>query len=595
MSASLSACAGRAPTPAPTPGQALPTRLVLALDGVDYRDVMAARERGLFRAFRTPSRLISTFPSISDIAWHDILGVLPPSGYQRVFYSNAYQEVLGTTLDAIRPIEFETRMDMAFETKFHHLGAYLMSNTVARREVDVTVDDFFKFAGRSTVYVYNVGPDALQHTNGNLAGYLAHLDAQMEALRTSYRERTGRELEIVLLSDHGNNHVSGAKFLPIEKALSARGFRIAESLRATTDVAFSVDGVTTGFGVFCYADSVPAVARLLAGMDGVELVSRRVNDSTFAVLEGDDEGRIDFRPGPTGNARADRFRYRPLHGDPLHYASVLAELQAAHAIDADGFADVDAWREHSVTADLPVAVVRIVRGHRTVTLNPSPILVSIRPTHRIGLGLASITDRIFSLGGTHGSLSTASSLGVLMTTFTDTHDDITETVREQLNGFRDLGDVRYRASNGRLTSLALLARDVRGPFAAQVPPSAANDTTLAVEVWLTPDQMARMSDATTVRVDIRPQHADNVLGRVIAERTLPFVAPPSAPAWRASRDGRYYYLPLSALDLPTLARDATYSISVRVADPPDSKGKRTERQVARFTVKTTRNGGLAAW
>jgi hypothetical protein len=110
--------------------------VVLALDGVDYRDVQTARARGLFRSFRPPGRLVSTFPSISDIAWHAIFGVQPPAGYQRVFYSLRQNIVLGEPLDAIRPIEYEERMDAAFDAKFHHLGAYLMSGPVARREID---------------------------------------------------------------------------------------------------------------------------------------------------------------------------------------------------------------------------------------------------------------------------------------------------------------------------------------------------------------------------------------------------------------------------------------------------------------------------
>ncbi len=123
-------------------------RLVLAVDGVDFRDVEAARARGLFSSFRSPSRLISTFPSISDIAWHDIMGVQPPPGYQRVYYSARHNTVVGDVLDAIKPIEYEHRMDFAFGTKFHHLGAYLISNQVARNEIDVDVKEFLKRGGR---------------------------------------------------------------------------------------------------------------------------------------------------------------------------------------------------------------------------------------------------------------------------------------------------------------------------------------------------------------------------------------------------------------------------------------------------------------
>ena len=42
---------------------------MLAPDGVDDRDVQTARERGRFADVHEPARLVSTFPSISDIAW----------------------------------------------------------------------------------------------------------------------------------------------------------------------------------------------------------------------------------------------------------------------------------------------------------------------------------------------------------------------------------------------------------------------------------------------------------------------------------------------------------------------------------------------
>lgn len=143
-----------------------PNRLVLALDGVDYRDVEAARARGLFADFHPPGRLISTFPSISDVAWHAIFGLQPPPGYQRVYYSARHNAVLEDALDAIRPIEYERRMDIAFNAKFHHLGAYLISWPITRREVDTDIARFLRVRGRRTVYAYNVGPDALQHTVG---------------------------------------------------------------------------------------------------------------------------------------------------------------------------------------------------------------------------------------------------------------------------------------------------------------------------------------------------------------------------------------------------------------------------------------------
>nr|MCU0649778.1 hypothetical protein [Gemmatimonadaceae bacterium] len=450
------------PTPAPAPPEALPRRLVLALDGVDYRDVVAARARGLFADFHAPSRLVSTFPSISDVAWHDIFGVMPPAGYQRVFFSRTANAVVGSALDAIAPIEYEERMDLAFGGRFHHLSAYLISEKIAKQEVDDAIAAFWRTSDRRTLYVYNVGPDALQHTNGKLRAYLEHLDAELRELQIAYRARTGRALEIVLLSDHGHNRATQARFIPLVDTLSARGFQVRGRLEAPTDVALSVDGVTTGFGVFCAEDSVESVATALLATPGIELVTTRHRDGRIHVRRASDstDAWIDR---DTTSARL-RLRYRPGHGDPLEHRSIVNALRASGHLDHDGFADDSAWTRASMTTRYPAALPRIVHGHTTITLNPAPILVSVAVDARVGFGFVSVANRLRPLGGTHGALDSTSALGVAMTNFRPTHDDLTHTVRTQFDGFADLAAPHVRAPSARLTSGSRLMADPRGPF-----------------------------------------------------------------------------------------------------------------------------------
>src|ERR1035438_2535982 len=69
-----------------TGGAALPKRLILALDGISYRDMQALQEgvtytdlkgrqfhrQAFNKGYFPVSRIISTFPSTSDVAWTDI-------------------------------------------------------------------------------------------------------------------------------------------------------------------------------------------------------------------------------------------------------------------------------------------------------------------------------------------------------------------------------------------------------------------------------------------------------------------------------------------------------------------------------------------
>ncbi len=574
---------------------------------------MAARERGLFAAFRPPSRLISTFPSISDIAWHDILGVLPPRGYQRIFYSNGQNDVIGGALDAIRPIEFEDRMDMAFGTKFHHLSAYIASNAVARNEIDVATRDFFRISGRPTVYVYNVGPDALQHTRGNLNEYLQHLDKKLTWLQGEYRRRTGRDLEIVVLSDHGHNRGIDAKFVPILKALEARGFKEVHQLRGPTDIAFSIDGVTTGFGLFAKPDSLGALASLLAATEGVDVVSTRLDDSTFAVQAGTQRARIERR-GSAENARSpERYRYVPIDGDPLAYAAALARLKADGALDRDGFAAAGAWVRYTAAAKYPAAVLRIARGHTSITLNPAPILVSVADGFRVGQGMVSLANRMRPLGGTHGALSASNALGVLMTTFVDTHDDATPFVRQQLGGFSDLGPVRLKGSGARLTSLWSIDNDARSPFGHGAPvdvrdgpsqtivPAPLLGSRPALEVWLTTKEVQTVGPNDAFLVEIRRVRSASKESALIATSYLPLLrvsttgeSVGAGPGWMASADRQRYVLALGESLTSALAADTQYEFRI-VLDRMSMRRGLTEvnsREIATLTLTTNAFGQL---
>lgn len=484
-------------------------RLVLALDGLDYRDIAAARARGLFPSFRAPSRLVSTFPSISDIAWHDIFGLVPPAGYQRVYYSAARNTMVGGTLDAIRPIEFEERMDLAFSAKLHHLGAYLMSGPISKREVNIATERFFDIHGRRTVYVYNVGPDALQHTRGNLDAYLTHLSKKLEALSTEYRARVGHALEIVIVSDHGHNHATSARFFPIADVLAAHGFHAARSLESPGDVAFSVDGVTTGFGVFTRADDVDTLANVIVATTGVDVVTVRESATRFRVMAQPFDTTLQ-RVGARSVAFVETrmrgttvtYRYRPTLGDPLGYMAIVRAIREASGADADGFAPESVWVRHSATARFPVAPVRIARGHTNVTLNPAPILVSVADGYRVGLGAVSVVNRLRPLGGTHGSLSATDALGVTMTNFVDTKDATTASVRAQLGGFDDLRALLVAAPSVALMPLAIARQDRFSEFAGAL--GTASDTTHrnALLVALTPVILGRVAARGNIVADV---------------------------------------------------------------------------------------------
>ncbi|HEV8492266.1 MAG TPA: hypothetical protein VGR76_08335, partial [Candidatus Angelobacter sp.] len=112
-----------------TSSAGLPSRLVLLLDGVSYRDVKALQEglgsrpthlQAFQQGYFPASRLVSTFPSISDPAWNEILGNDPLPGYQRTYFNagmNSEVSLNGVTSLA----EYEKQMTWELEGNFRRV------------------------------------------------------------------------------------------------------------------------------------------------------------------------------------------------------------------------------------------------------------------------------------------------------------------------------------------------------------------------------------------------------------------------------------------------------------------------------------------
>src|SRR5664279_6393296 len=117
---------------------ALPKRLILALDGISYRDMQALQEgvtyqnlkgkqfhrQAFHQGYFPVSRNVSTFPSTSDVAWTDIFGNRPLPGYQRTYFSdaaNAQISINGVTTT----MEHESQMQWELENGFLRTLGYV--------------------------------------------------------------------------------------------------------------------------------------------------------------------------------------------------------------------------------------------------------------------------------------------------------------------------------------------------------------------------------------------------------------------------------------------------------------------------------------
>jgi hypothetical protein len=453
---------------------ALPKRLILGLDGVAYRDMKALQEgvtykdvkgrqfhRQAFQQGYFPvSRMVSTFPSTSDVAWTDIFGNRPLPGYQRTYFSaavNAQISINGVTTT----MEHESQMQWELENGVLRTLGYVFPVHTYKYEVREFANAFLNTkSGSDNYYVYLRSPDDAQHLSRDIFAMLCTLDEKLQELRARYKAQEGRELEILILSDHGNNHAGPAKRVPVRAFLKQAGYRITKSIREPKDVVLPTAGIETWVEIHNSPPETERLLHLLTHLEGVDVLTARAPDQAnrFIVMDANgDRAVIDWNPAKNA------YRYSTEVGDPINYRPVVEALSKRNQLDSDGFATAEAWMAETMTHRYPLAPERIVRAHTQVTLNPATILISLSNDYVHASWLIKKGSEFVRFGGTHGGLDDLNSNGILLSSFAPTQDTTTGHVAGLYEDFPGLRNYRAEGSGaewitGKGQALTRIAR-----------------------------------------------------------------------------------------------------------------------------------------
>ena len=437
---------------------ALPRRLVLALDGVSYRDMKALQEGVTFndakgrqfhrqafhKGYFAVSRLVSTFPSASDVAWTEVFGNRPLPGYQRTYFSAAANSEVSLN-GVTTTMEYEKQMDWQVAGGFRRAMGYAHPFRAYRDELSKLVEDFLNTrSGESAYYALIRSTDDAQHMSGDILAMVCLLDEQLQSLSARYKAREGRDLEVLILSDHGNNHAGPAKRIEVRTCLKKAGYSIAKSIRNPKDVVLPTSGIESWVELHNSPGETESLLSLLSRLKGVDVLTAPVPGRTnlFIVMNSQGErGNIEWNPS------MNTLRYSTEVGDPLDYRSVVLALAQKNQIDAAGFAPVNAWMLETFTRRYPLALERIVRGHIRGTLNQASILISLKNDYVHATWFLKHCSGLVRFGGTHGALDDLNSNGMLLSNFVPTRDTSASRVAGLFEGFQGLRDYRA-AENG---------------------------------------------------------------------------------------------------------------------------------------------------
>ncbi len=395
-------------------GQTRPRRLLLCLDGVPHRLIEEAKGRGLFDAFGPPTRLLSPFPTMTNVALSTMLGASPPQGYESLYFDRNAGELRGgirkylgrRTPDKI-PSSYMDDLDYQEPLPFEFL-IYVAPDKVWRADMQRFRERFRATPQTRDYFAFLKATDGLLHAQGpeRLAVALESLDQILKEIK-SY---CGDETEIVMFSDHGMNLEENRR-VDLSTGLQKQRFRVVGQFTRNKQRELSVPafGLCSYAAAYCGDDSmVPEAARALIEIRGVDFVVYKDGDEV-ALESSRGRARIQRR----ANEYRD-YRYVNTNGDPLELESTIKILRDDGKLDHEGFAADSVWFEHTKGHRYPDALTNIYASLFTPRVKQTAdILISLHDGYYYGW---SPFGRFVRLAATHGNALQSSSNAFLMST-----------------------------------------------------------------------------------------------------------------------------------------------------------------------------------
>ena len=400
------------------PGRDRPRRLLLCLDGVPLDLVRELRGRGMFERFNEPARLLSPFPTMTNVALAQMFRATPPPGYESFYFdrderrlSGGVRKYLGRRTPDKVPSSYMDELDYQEPLAFEFL-IYVATETVWRADMRRFRERFRAAPPSRDFFGFLKATDGLLHKCGprRLSVALRSLDRLLGEIQT----HCGSETEIVLFSDHGMN-LNENRRLPLQTHLRRAGFDLAGDLRGPTSrprVSTPAFGLCSFASLYCAEETDPAgVADALADLGGLDFTVRREEGGRGVIVQGRrGRARVLRREDERGVA----YRYEKIDGDPLLLDPALAALAASGELGADGYAPDAAWLAHTAEhlyPDAPANVYGSLCAPRV--RHTADLLLSLDDGYFFG---ASAFSPLIRLRATHGNAQLPSTSAFLMST-----------------------------------------------------------------------------------------------------------------------------------------------------------------------------------
>ena len=241
--------------------------ILLAVDGFSYNALVVAKQNGLFKQFKNPSKHVAPFPSMTDLSWSEIFNTAELFGSQgrigsveATYFDESSQGIKGDPRDYYRRLAAPKYYMGAFDHFFNPYVEGLMyfpTEEVPRKEITTVIDELIAASDKDFISGYIGAIDSIAHTQVNrLFPVLKELDSQINRLFKEYNSK-GYDLELILISDHGNigsfndGEIERELYpVDIENVVNKIGFNFVQQLKDNMDIAMPLMALGTWAPVY---------------------------------------------------------------------------------------------------------------------------------------------------------------------------------------------------------------------------------------------------------------------------------------------------------------------------------------------------------
>jgi hypothetical protein len=384
--------------------------VIICVDGVGISTISKMRVEGRFKRFHSPSRMISTFPSLTNAALSEILepaGAQMTGGYEDHFFDTDANKMRGGILDRFRNERF---IHGTFRELFdYHPSAIKSGLGYAAPPLSTYVEsisDLIRLRQKArksrqpVFFAYTGATDSLAHLGGEtmLRSFLKQVDETIEDIVRDSKV----PVTVTIFSDHGNDFRKYRR-VALKEPLRQAGFKFGKKIQDDRSVVLPQFGLVGSGVLFTREKNEERLAGVLATLEGVDFVTYEQNGIVHVA---------NWRGEATIEKRGDQYRYLVKKGDPLDLLSIVQQI-ANESNGAGGFIKDEDWFALTMASARPDVVRRIFEGATQGVVNRANVIINLEDGYYTG---SSLLDTFTVLQATHGNIGPGQSYGFVMST-----------------------------------------------------------------------------------------------------------------------------------------------------------------------------------